>query len=249
MSERVKEHGGQSCYFLNLSKCHATLHNDRFDFDEKALVNGVKVFTCAAVDLLMDSALDPAFLERDRLRKSGIPVKIAETERLLIRETIPSDIPDLYEIWKQGGMVRRTVPVLNTLDEETEFMEAYIRHAYLFYDFGLWTVIEKQSGQIIGQAGLFVSELLDDAVELGYLIGQSYRGKGYAQECGRAILAYAEEVLDLEELHVLIERTNDTSLHVAQKLGFGPYRQDQIHGAETAEDTETSLVHWHKMLT
>ena len=52
MSERVKEHGGQSCYFLNLSKCHATLHNDRFDFDEKALVNGVKVFTCAAVDLL-----------------------------------------------------------------------------------------------------------------------------------------------------------------------------------------------------
>ena len=249
MSERVKEHGGQSCYFLNLSKCHATLHNDRFDFDEKALVNGVKVFTCAAVDLLMESALDPAFLERDRLRKSGIPVKIAETERLLIRETIPSDIPDLYEIWKQGGMVRGTVPVLNTLDEETEFMEAYIRHAYLFYDFGLWTVIEKQSGQIIGQAGLFVSELLDDAVELGYLIGQSYRGKGYAQECGRAILAYAEEVLDLEELHVLIERTNDTSLHVAQKLGFGPYGQDQIHGAETAEDTETSLVHWHKMLT
>ena len=81
MSERVKEHGGQSCYFLNLSKCHATLHNDRFDFDEKALVNGVKVFTCAAVDLLMESALDPAFLERDRLRKSGIPVKIAETER------------------------------------------------------------------------------------------------------------------------------------------------------------------------
>ena len=94
-----------------------------------------------------------------------------------------------------------------------------------------------------------MSELLDDAVELGYLIGQSYRGKGYAQECGRAILAYAEEVLDLEELHVLIERTNDTSLHVAQKLGFGPYGQDQIHGAETAEDTETSLVHWYKMLT
>ena len=228
---------------------HPANHHGKFDFDEKALVNGVKVFTCAAVDLLMESALDPAFLERDRLRKSGIPVKIAETERLLLRETIPSDIPNLYEIWKQGGMVRGTVPVLNTLDEETEFMEAYIRHAYLFYDFGLWTVIEKQSGQIIGQAGLFVSELLDDAVELGYLIGQSYRGKGYAQECGRAILAYAEEVLDLEELHVLIERTNDTSLHVAQKLGFGPYGQDQIHGAETAEDTETSLVHWHKMLT
>ena len=93
----------------------------------------------------MESALDPAFLERDRLRKSGIPGKIAETENLSAWETIPSDIPNLYEIWKQGGMVRGTVPVLNTLDEETEFMEAYIRHAYLFYDFGLWTVIGKKT--------------------------------------------------------------------------------------------------------
>lgn len=56
MSEWVKAHGGQSCYFLNLSRCRATLHNDRFDFDEKALVNGVKVFACAAVDLLMENA-------------------------------------------------------------------------------------------------------------------------------------------------------------------------------------------------
>ena len=52
MSERVKEHGGQSCYFLNLSKCHATLHNDRFDFQEEALVNGVKAFCGVTAELL-----------------------------------------------------------------------------------------------------------------------------------------------------------------------------------------------------
>ena len=193
--------------------------------------------------------MDPAFLERDRLRKAGLPVEIARTERLVIRETIPADIPALYEIWKQDGMVRGTVPVLNTLEEETEFMEAYIRHAYLFYDFGLWTVLERESGQVIGQAGLFVSELLDDAIELGYLIGQPYRGKGYAQECGRAILAYAGEVLDLEELHVLIERTNDESLHVAQKLGFVPCMQEHIYEGEQADESGNLLLHWHKMLT
>ena len=59
--------------------------------------------------------MDPAFLERDRLRKTGLPVKIAETERLLIRETIPVDIPALYEIWKQDGMVRGTVTFFITL--------------------------------------------------------------------------------------------------------------------------------------
>ena len=193
--------------------------------------------------------IDPAFLERDRLRKAGLPVEIARTERLVIRETISADIPALYEIWKQDGMVRGTVPVLNTLEEESEFMEAYIRHAYLFYDFGLWTVLERESGQVIGQAGLFVSELLDDAVELGYLIGKSYRGKGYAQECGRAILAYAGDVLDLEELHVLIERTNDASLHVARKLGFEPCEQEQICKGKTEDESGNLLLHWHKMLT
>lgn len=193
--------------------------------------------------------MDPAFLERDRLRRAGLPVKIAETERLVIRETISSDIPVLYEIWSQDGMVRGSVPVLNTLEEETEFMEAYIRHVYLFYDFGLWTVLERKSGQVIGQAGLFVSELLDDAVELGYLIRQSYREKGYAQECGSAILVYAGEVLDMEEIHVLIERTNGASFHVAQKLGFAPYMREQVYEEKIEKDAGGFLIHWHKMLT
>lgn len=52
MSERVQSHGGQSCYFLNLSRCSATLHNERFDFQEEALANGVKAFCGIAVELM-----------------------------------------------------------------------------------------------------------------------------------------------------------------------------------------------------
>lgn len=195
-----------------------------------------------------DIEIDPAFLERDRLRKEGLPVQIAVTDRLLIRETIKEDIPSLYEIWKQEGMIRGIVPVLKTLEEETEFMEAYIRHAYLFYDFGLWTVLEKESGRIIGQAGLFVSEKLEDAVELGYLIGKSDRRKGYAVECGRAILSYAEEVLDLEEVHVLIEKKNEASMGVARYLGFLPYAAD-VSSVEERALEGAGLVHLHKLLT
>ena len=52
MSQRVQSHGGQSCYFLNLSPCTAPLHNDRFDFHEDALANGVKAFCGIVLDLL-----------------------------------------------------------------------------------------------------------------------------------------------------------------------------------------------------
>ena len=52
MSEHVKAHGGQACYFLNVSKCKAPLHNNQFDFQEEALVNGVKAFCGITADLL-----------------------------------------------------------------------------------------------------------------------------------------------------------------------------------------------------
>lgn len=164
--------------------------------------------------------MDAAFLERDACRKAGRPVEIVQTERLLIRETVLSDVPELYRIWQEPGMGAYVKPMQPTLEEEMEFMRAYIRHAYSFCDFGLWTVLEKEKGRIVGRAGLFPSEILEEAVELGYMIAPEYQGQGYAAECGRAILAYAENVLDMEEIHLLADCRNEASLRTAAALGF-----------------------------
>lgn len=169
-------------------------------------------------DLNME--MDAAFLERDRKRKAGQPVEIARTKRLVIRETILSDVPEMYRIWKEPGMGDYIKPMQETLEAEMEFMQAYIRHAYAFYDYGLWTVIERESGQIVGRAGLFPSEILDEAVELGYMIAPVHQRKGYAFESGKAILSYAGETLDMEEIHLLSDRRNEASIRTAVSLGF-----------------------------
>lgn len=176
--------------------------------------------------------LDPAFAERDRCRKAGIPVTIAETERLLIRETVMEDVPALYEMRRKPGMGAYMEPMQPTLEEEMEFMKAYIRHMYAFYDFGLWTVLERESGVIVGRAGLFLSKLLEEGVELGYMIAPDRQRRGYALECGRAILDYAAEVLDLAEIHVLADRRNQASIRTAGGLGFAEYEIIQKDGAE-----------------
>ncbi|MBS6395867.1 MAG: GNAT family N-acetyltransferase [Clostridiales bacterium] len=164
--------------------------------------------------------MDPAFLERDACRKAGQPVEIAKTERLLIRETVLSDVPDLYRIWKAPGMGDYVKPLQSALAKELEYMQAYIRHAYSFYDYGLWTVLERTAGQVIGRAGLFPSEILDEAVEMGYLIAREYQRQGLARECGEAILKYAFEVLELSELHLLSDERNTASIRTAEALGF-----------------------------
>ncbi len=52
MSERVQKRGGEATYFGLLTDCPAPNHNDRFDFDENVLVNGVEAFTGTVWDLI-----------------------------------------------------------------------------------------------------------------------------------------------------------------------------------------------------
>ncbi len=52
MAERVRQQGGQATYFVILASCPAANHNDRFDFDEEALVNGVRAFCGTVLELM-----------------------------------------------------------------------------------------------------------------------------------------------------------------------------------------------------
>ena len=165
-----------------------------------------------------DMEMDPAFAERDARRKAGKPVEIARTRRLILRETVLLDVPELYRIGKEPGMETYLKPMQPTLEEEKEFMEAYIRFAYSFYDFGLWTVLEQKTGQVIGRAGLFPSEILEDAVEMGYMIAAEHQRQGYALESAEAVLWYASEVLELSTVHLLTDIRNEASFRTARAL-------------------------------
>lgn len=139
-----------------------------------------------------DWELDPEFEKRDALPKAGIPVEIARTDRLLIRETIDSDIPELYRIGKDQAVRKYIAPMQPTLEEEIVYTKAYVRHMYAFYDFGLWTVLEKDAyGQerVIGRAGLFPSERLAGQIEMGYMIAPECQGNGYGKEAAKAVRA------------------------------------------------------------
>lgn len=52
MAEKVQQSGGQACYFMLMTICEGTFHNDMFDFDEAALVKGVKAFCGTVYDIL-----------------------------------------------------------------------------------------------------------------------------------------------------------------------------------------------------
>lgn len=168
-----------------------------------------------------DWELDPEFEKRDALRKAGIPVEIARTDQLLIRETIDSDISELYRIGTDQAVRKYIAPMQPTLEEEIVYTKAYVRHMYAFYDFGLWTVLEKDAyGQerVIGRAGLFPSERLAGQIEMGYMIAPECQGNGYGKEAAETVLRYAFNVLNLEEVHLFAEKENKASVKLAETL-------------------------------
>ncbi len=114
-------------------------------------------------------------------------------------------------------------------NEELEKYLAYIHTVYPVFGFGLWTVERKEDGEILGRCGL--QPIADEnsplgRIELGYLIDRPYRGRGYAFEACLAILKYAFERLELDEVYAVIDEENRVSQKLAQKLGFSKTESD-----------------------
>lgn len=156
--------------------------------------------------------LDIEYLERVRRRYNHIPWDIGETERCLIRELSLSDLPALYELYAKPGMTDFVEPLYD-YETELEYQKAYIENMYGFYEYGMWLVFSKETGKLIGRAGL-------EHDELGYMIAPELQNLGYATEVCRFIIDYARENTDFEELYCLIDERNEASVCLAKKLGF-----------------------------
>lgn len=152
-------------------------------------------------------------------RHHGIPWTILTTERCVIKEFSMDYLDELFELYDGEGMTDYIEP-LYPYEQEKEYQEAYIKYMYGFYGYGMWIVCEKQTGKLIGRAGVEHREELGGELELGYAISVPYQRQGYATEVCKAILEYAKKELMQSSVCCLIEKDNAVSEHFAEKLGF-----------------------------
>ncbi len=110
-----------------------------------------RFFEGAALVTDAPGVLDARTLEECLLRGTGRPVTIAVTNRLIIREITERDIPELYQISRQSGM-RMAMEDTDGDCFEPERMAAYIRHAYRFCGYGLWSVLLRDE-TLVGCCG------------------------------------------------------------------------------------------------
>jgi len=165
--------------------------------------------------------VDWQFLENVHTRALGLPVTIAETKRLLIREMMLADLDLLYELYEDPEIRQFVSPFDEDREAERERVKAYIEYMYGLYQYGMWVVIEKESGKLIGRAGYGIADYTGKSeLDLGYVIGKAWRGRGYAYEACKAVLDYGRTVLGFPQVAAYVHVENVPSLNLLRKLGF-----------------------------
>ena len=144
-----------------------------------------------------------------------------ETERLVIRILRDGDARKLYENHADEE-VRKWFPNECYADEEEArdaacFFADCVTNGKLPFVLGAEL---KETGELIGDTGISEVEGKPDETEIGYCIGQPYRGRGYATELLGAISGLAASRFGSRVVCGRVVHGNGASVRVLEKNGY-----------------------------
>lgn len=137
------------------------------------------------------------------------------TERLLLRRWTERDREAFHALNCDPVVMATIGPVMSRAESDAFMNRIEARFDELGY--GLWCV--DLDGEPIGFTGL-AAPWFRDGVEIGWRIRSRFWGQGYAPEAATACLAYAFDVIGLDEVISFTAAINDKSQRVMQKLGM-----------------------------
>lgn len=144
-------------------------------------------------------------------------MKALETGRLLLRAWSLNDLGDFFELaggpnigpnagWKPHESKADSLATLNRFIERDE----------------TWAVVEKSSGKAVGAVGLHRDDKRDfeGARMLGFMLNESYWGRGYMTEAAKSALKFAFDEMGLAIVSACYFPGNERSGRVIEKLGL-----------------------------
>jgi len=148
----------------------------------------------------------------------------AETERLLLRELLPSDDSGMFELDSDSEVQRYLGNNPIKQIEEARNTIEFIRQQYLENGIGRWAVIEKETKSFVGWAGLkYVRETTNchtNYYDLGYRFIKRFWGYGYATEAAKASIDFGFEQLKIKDIYAMADVSNGASRRVLEKVGL-----------------------------
>ena len=147
-----------------------------------------------------------------------------ETDRLLMRELLPSDAAGMFEMDSDPEVHRYLGNKPVHAMEQSQALIALVRQQYIDNGIGRWAVVEKETDHFVGWSGLKLvagpTNGRTNYYDLGYRFLRRYWGLGYATETARASVQYGFDTMHLPLICGIADVQNLASNQVLQKAGL-----------------------------
>ncbi|HLO87424.1 MAG TPA: GNAT family N-acetyltransferase [Nostocaceae cyanobacterium] len=154
-----------------------------------------------------------------------------ETERLILRQFTEADADNLFELDSDPEVVKWTTNLgqpTSYASITTETLPSFFEYYQKYANYGYWAAIEKSSQSFIGwfllrpiiHASYFHPQFVSASdIELGYRLGKSAWGQGYATEGAKALIkkGFSEGV---QRIVAVAFAANSASIRVMEKAGL-----------------------------
>lgn len=157
-----------------------------------------------------------------------------ETERLILRPWLISDLNDFYEYASVEGVGEAAGwKHHESIEESKKILQAFIEEKNVF------AIVLKDENKVIGSLGLHCSWANDDSEfkgyrqkEIGYVLSKSYWGKGLMTEAVKAVIPFCFAEWDIEALAIGHFEGNRKSRRVIEKCGFRFIKQSDYYAKQ-----------------
>jgi RimJ/RimL family protein N-acetyltransferase len=153
---------------------------------------------------------------------------------VLLRQATPADLPALHALTQPEAM---RAFFSGGAPSEADSMARLLRTAgsWALYGYGTFMVIDRASGALIGNCGVFHSHRgvgadFDDGPEAGWIIATSHAGRGLASRVMDAALAWFDRAHGPRRITCMITKGHGASERIAEHLGFVPFRETLLPG-------------------
>lgn len=143
---------------------------------------------------------------------------IIETQRLRLRPIAIEDQAGFRKIYGDPTVMQFMFGGAKSPEDSDKSIIRKCEH-WQTHGYGLWSIINRANGDLIGHCGLGWLEPLE-AVEVAYLLSASYWGRGLGTEAVRASLEHGFQFHGFPRIIAIAPPENNGSLRVMERCGM-----------------------------
>ncbi|MEO0406278.1 MAG: GNAT family N-acetyltransferase [Cyanobacteria bacterium P01_A01_bin.135] len=142
-----------------------------------------------------------------------------ETERIICRRLLPSDIDEMYAVYSDPDAMRWVDDEQPIQRGECSRWVAVTLNNYASRGYGMSTLVSREDGAVIGFCGLVHPNNQPEA-EIKYALHRRFWGAGLATEAVKAMLEYGKRELQIPVVIATVAPENIASRRVLLKAGM-----------------------------